>query len=169
MISAARLAEIGFLKGRSSVHCSHSITPDRPGARKGGGLGDAETTGKALRGRFSEHAKSIKVMSNLDLSDFSCRYLIVDDIWIPLGESLLIARFAPVWNTIVDGFGNHTPGKGRFEGARLRWYVLHPGRSWAEKCKPRDEKVGDIVRDVETYLRELRLPRSARIIREPGE
>lgn len=47
----ARLAEIGFLKGRFSLHCSHSITPDCPGARKGGGLGDAETEGKALRGR----------------------------------------------------------------------------------------------------------------------
>ena len=30
---------------------------------------------------------------NLDVDDFECRYLIVDDIWIPLGETLLIGRF----------------------------------------------------------------------------
>jgi hypothetical protein len=91
-----------------------------------------------------------------DINDFVCRYLAVDDIWIPLGELLMIARFSPVWNTIVDGFGNHTPGKGRFEGARPRWDVLHPGRPWAKKCKDRGETVADIVRDVETYLRSSR-------------
>ena len=29
---------------------------------------------------------------------FSCRYLVVDDIWIPLGESVAIQRFLPLWN-----------------------------------------------------------------------
>ena len=28
--------------------------------------------------------RSIEEASNLDIADFHCRYLIVDDIWIPL-------------------------------------------------------------------------------------
>jgi hypothetical protein len=47
--------------------------------------------------RLNEHAQSIAQAENLELSDFSCRYLVVDDIWIPLGESLLIEKFAPIW------------------------------------------------------------------------
>ena len=35
-----------------------------------------------------------------------------------LGESLLIAKFAPIWNKLIDGFGNHDPDKGRY-GARV--------------------------------------------------
>ena len=124
------------------------------GARKGGGVGGASSTGKALVGRLKDHAKSIDAVNDLDIKHFFCRYLVVDDIWIPLGESLLIARFSPLWNTLVDGFGNHTPGKGRFEGMRPRWDVLHPGRAWADKCAERSETFEDIVRDVETYLRE---------------
>ena len=39
--------------------------------------------------------------------------LSVDDIWIPLTESLLIERFKLVWNRVLDGFGNQDPGKER--------------------------------------------------------
>jgi hypothetical protein len=124
------------------------------GARKGGGKGDSDAPSKSLVGRLRDHAKSVKAANDLDIRDFLCRYLVVDDIWIPLGESLLIARFAPVWNSLVDGFGNHTPGKGRFEGMRPRWDVLHPGRAWADKCAQRTETFDEIVRDVENYLRE---------------
>ena len=82
------------------------------GARKGGyGLG--ESPGEVLYRRLREHSESIDQAENLSLSDFKCRYLIVDDIWIPLGESLLISMFSPLWNQILDGFGNHDPGVGR--------------------------------------------------------
>lgn len=124
------------------------------GARKGGGKGESDGPSKSLVGRLRDHAKSVRAAQDLDIGDFLCRYLVVDDIWIPLGESLLIARFTPVWNSLVDGFGNHTPGKGRFEGMRPRWDVLHPGRAWADKCAQRTETFDEIVRDVENYLRE---------------
>ena len=73
---------------------------------------------------------------NLSVSDFWCRYLVVDDIWIPLGESLLIQVYRPLWNSVVDGFGNHDPGGGRYKGAKPSWDTLHPGRHWADNCSP---------------------------------
>ncbi|GGY11733.1 type II restriction-modification system endonuclease [Litchfieldella qijiaojingensis] len=120
------------------------------GARKGK-ISSSVTT--ALYNRLKEHGKSIEQAENLDLGDFCCRFLVVDDIWIPLGESLLIAKFSPIWNHLIDGFGNHTPGRGRFQGLRPRWDVLHPGRPWAEKCQPRGETMKEIMREAEDYLR----------------
>lgn len=121
------------------------------GARKGGDL--EASPGKVLYNRLNQHAKSIEEATNLNIADFYCRYLIVDDIWIPLGESLLIAKFDPLWNKLIDGFGNHDPGKGRHAGLRPRWDVLHPGRLWAERCQPRDETAEQIVREARDYLR----------------
>ncbi len=121
------------------------------GARKGGDL--EATPGKVLYKRLKQHAKSIEEVSNLDIADFHCRYLIVDDIWIPLGESLLIAKFNPLWNKLIDGFGNHDPGKGRHAGLRPRWDVLHPGRPWADRCQARDEKAEQIISEARDYLR----------------
>jgi len=121
------------------------------GARKGGDM--EAIPGKVLFSRLKQHAKSIEETTNLDLADFHCRYLIVDDIWIPLGEALLIAKFDPIWNKLIDGFGNHDPGKGRHAGLRPRWDVLHPGRSWANRCKPRDESADQILREAQDYLR----------------
>lgn len=133
------------------------------GARKGGGVG-AGTGGKYLFKRLKEHAKSIESAENLDLGDFYCRFLVVEDIWIPLGESLVIARYSPVWNSMVDGFGSHTPGKGRFEGMKPRWDVLHPGRPWASRCKERPETAEDIGRDVENHLRNMAFPATDKFI-----
>lgn len=120
------------------------------GSRKGGDL--EANPGKVLYCRLAQHAQSIEEATNLDVLDFHCRYLIVDDIWIPLGESLLIAKFSPIWNTLIDGFGNHDPGKGRHAGFRPRWDVLHPGRSWSESCQPRNETAEQIIREAKQYL-----------------
>jgi len=100
------------------------------GARKGH-YGTDVSPGRVLYNRLREHSKSIDEVSNLEIDDFRCRFLVVDDIWIPLAESLLINRLTPIWNRVLDGFGNHDPGKGRRAGQRPPWDVLHPGRSWA--------------------------------------
>lgn len=121
------------------------------GARKGGDL--EANPGRVLYSRLTQHTRSIEEASNLDVADFHCRYLLVDDIWIPLGESLLIAKFDPLWNKLIDGFGNHDPGKGRHAGLRPRWDVLHPGRSWADRCQPREETAKQIIREARDYLR----------------
>ena len=106
-----------------------------PGARKGGfGLGG--DPGTALYKRLTEHFESVKAAENLNESDFFCRYLVVDDIWIPLAESLLIEKFQPVWNRVLDGFGNHDPGSGRYAQQKSPWDELHPGREWANRLRP---------------------------------
>jgi len=120
------------------------------GARTGGDL-DLDP-GSVLYNRLAQHRKSLEEARNLAIEDFFCRFLSVDDIWIPLGESLLIAQSAPLWNKLIDGFGNHDPGKGRHAGLRPRWDTLHPGRPWAKRCRPRDESAEAIIREVREFL-----------------
>ena len=135
------------------------------GARKGGaGLEGAHT--RALYKRLNEHAESIRATATLQIDDFSCRFLVVDDIWIPLGESLLIAKFTPLWNSLIDGFGNHDPGKGRYNGMRPRWDVLHPGRAWAEKCQPRPESAEQVAGEILAHLEQTQPPTSAHFLVE---
>jgi hypothetical protein len=102
------------------------------GGRKGG-LGPSTATGTALRDRLRQHAASIREANNLDLDDFQFRCLVVDDIWIPLGENMLIEQFKPVWNLVIDGFGNKDPGRRRATQYKSPWDVLHPGREFADK------------------------------------
>jgi Eco29kI restriction endonuclease len=102
------------------------------GARKGGLSFDA-SKGKALRDRLKQHASSIDEAPNIELADFQYRSLVVDDIWIPLGENMMIEQFKPIWNLVVDGFGNKDPGKRRATQYRSPWDALHPGRSFAVK------------------------------------
>ena len=121
------------------------------GARKGG-LGLDAGPGTVLHSRLCEHADSIKQTRNLELQDFLCRYLVVDDIWIPLGESLLIQMFSPVWNRLIDGFGNHDPGKGRHQGQMPPWDVLHPGRAWAAKLQPNRKSSDELLATIGEFF-----------------
>lgn len=122
-----------------------------PGARKGASL-TSRATGRWLFNRIAEHRESIQAATNLHASDFSVRYLVVDDIWIPLGESLLISSFSPIWNVMIEGFGNHDPGAGRYNGLQPLWDVLHPGRGWATKCRQRTEDREEIGRRIIDFL-----------------
>ena len=109
----------------------------------------------AVWSRLREHAKSIAAAENLDIRDFYARWLIVDEIWIALGESALIRDTRPVWNATVDGFGNHNPGSGRYSGLVPLWDTLHPGREWAKRLKPRPaDSKETIARDAKQYLEE---------------
>lgn len=119
------------------------------GARRGVAV---STGGTPLFSRLNQHANSLSAATNLDIEDFYARWLVTEPIWIPLGESILIGRFAPVWNSIVDGFGNHDPGAGRRAGMVSRWDVLHPGRPWAVNFQQRNEARADIEADVHQYL-----------------
>jgi len=120
------------------------------GARKGG-LGLDVPIGENLYKRLIEHKKSIEAATNLNIKDFYCKFLLVDDIWIPLGESLLIEKTKPLWNIVVEGFGNHDPGKGRYNQQISAWDTIHPGRSWAKKLqKGKSEK--EIFSQIHNFL-----------------
>ena len=140
----------------SPIYAGKAVSP---GARKGN-FGLDPGAGPYLHSRLMEHAESIRLAANLNIDDFHCRYLVVDDIWIPLGEALLIAKFSPIWNRLIDGFGNHDPGGGRYNGARPRWDTLHPGRAWAMRCQTRLETAGQIAQEIEAHLRSGASPQS---------
>ena len=71
-------------------------------------------------------------------------------------EAGLIRRFEPLWNTVIDGFGNHTPGVGRFDQAKSGWDVLHPGRTWAERCRGQAPEYKDLVAKVNAYVNRIK-------------
>lgn len=125
------------------------------GARKGASL-LASARGRSLFNRLNDHRDSIvdveRGSGTLSIADFTARYMTVDDIWIPLGESLLITKFRPVWNIALDGFGNHDPGRGRYEGLRPLWDHLHEGRGWAIKCAVRPEPIEALTSRIVDYL-----------------
>ncbi|MEU8379548.1 Eco29kI family restriction endonuclease [Streptosporangium sp. NPDC048865] len=120
-------------------------------AASGSRKGTRKTTNRELYNRIREHANSIRnAASTLDISDFRVRYLRVKDIWIPLGEHGIINRYKPIWNRVVDGFGNHAQGSGRDEQSRSPWDMIHPGRSFAMRLTPNPdglEKIEQRVRD----------------------
>jgi Eco29kI restriction endonuclease len=124
------------------------------GARKGlVGVDGIES--QALFKRIVEHRDSIAATKDLAPKDFVCRYLALDDIWIGLGESLLIQAYAPLWNTVIDGFGNHPPGKGRSKMMRPAWDELHTGRKWAAALGASKLSREALVQAVADYVEKL--------------
>jgi hypothetical protein len=119
-----------------------------PGGRKGG-LGFDSAVGTALYDRLRQHRSSVRAASNLDEKDFYFRALVVDDIWIPLAETLLITKFRPIWNVLLDGFGIHDPGGGRTTQKRSSWDTLHPGRPWANSRPQGLHTADEILKNLE--------------------
>ena len=107
---------------------------DPPGGRRGGAA-VGQPSARPLYERLRQHANSIRQANNIDIGNAYCRYLVVEPVWISLAERFLINHFSPIWNTVLDGFGNHDPGRGRRAGARPKWDIVHPGRSWADELK----------------------------------
>jgi hypothetical protein len=121
------------------------------GQRKGGG---EDTGGKKLYERLKQHTRSITSAENLSLEDFRCRYLVVEAVWIGLAERFLVEHYRPVWNVVVDGFGNHAVGQYRETGARPLWDVLHPCRPWARRL-PAKRTFSDVEVLIAEHFREL--------------
>jgi len=135
-----------FYAAISSAECHAPIYVGKAiptGGRKGT-TSTAAAGGRPLYKRLKEHAKSIEQAENLSLTEFRCRYLVTVPVWIPLAERFLIEHFRPLWNTLIDGFGNHPPGAGRKGMRRPRWDILHPGRPWAKDLAPADTPEGVI-------------------------
>ncbi len=129
------------------------------GGRKGGISDDAAAEGSALRDRLRQHYASVNEASNLNAADFHYQCLVGDDIWIPLGENMLIEQHQPVWNRVVDGFGNKDPGNRRKDQYRSPWDVIHPGRGFAGKLAMNPRTVDQLVADLNTFLLTGKVPK----------
>jgi hypothetical protein len=121
------------------------------GGRKGGLKDDAAAKGTSLRDRLGQHLTSVSEGEGLKVKDFHYRCLVVDDIWIPLGENMLIERFKPVWNLVIDGFGNKDPGRRRADQYRSPWDVMHPGRSFTQKLGVNPTPVEAFIQSLQTF------------------
>ena len=113
---------------------------------------------KELYTRIREHSRSIVSGSGLELKDFNCRFVIFensDSDMISTVEAALIKLNMPIWNTTVDGFGNHDPGRGRYQQAKSDWDVIHPGRTWAAKCNGIPRPASAILANIEDHLKKL--------------
>lgn len=122
---------------------------------KGGRMGvnvDAAATSQALYDRLREHAESIRAASNLRLEDFSCRYRVIEELFIELAERALIQQYKPLWNGYLAGFGNHDPGRGRHGGKRSGWDEVHPGRAWAANLQDSARTADEWTRGAVDYL-----------------
>jgi Eco29kI restriction endonuclease len=142
-------AELG---ARNRISCEHPIYVGEAvarGSRKGITKSSAD---KTLLGRLRDHSKSIAQATNILIDDFCCRFMVMldfeSDLILPV-ESEIIRRYKPLWNIAVDGFGNHDPGRGRYNQAVSEWDALHPGRTWVDRltgARPDPEKVEAKVR-----------------------
>jgi hypothetical protein len=107
-----------------------------------------------LFGRLNEHFRSLQQVNNLNENDFNCRFIILEGSAIAMistVEAYLIKLYSPIWNSVLDGFGNHDPGSGRYQQAKSDWDVIHSGRIWATKCQGKANNEEDILENLRKY------------------
>jgi hypothetical protein len=151
----ARYAEVNRLGYRLPIYVGKAVPR---GWRQSRTAHTVQNQSKELFRRLSEHARSIELGEGLDVGDFMCRFVIFEEAgsdMISTIEAALIKLSRPLWNSVVDGFGNHDPGSGRYEQAKSDWDVLHPGRKWAEKCKGRHKTKNAVVALARAHLSDL--------------
>ncbi|GAB32947.1 Eco29kI family restriction endonuclease [Gordonia otitidis] len=104
----------------------------------------------------TKHRSSIRDVSNLDVADFECRYIVVGTGWESATELELIRYFRPLWNKgngfePIHGFGGNDQGGGREGGAISEWDTLHPGRERKSK-EPNEKSVDDLLSQVDRHF-----------------
>lgn len=139
----------------SSTDCRDPIyvgkAVPRPKVDDDGVLAQPEAS-TALRGRLNKHRQSITQAENIELADFRCRYLVLEDVWVPLAEGLLIRHYRALWNYRLPGFGINAPGGGRKRQERSRWDTVHPGRPYAMELPLNAKSLEDIEDEVHRFL-----------------
>lgn len=113
---------------------------------------------RELISRLREYGRSICTGADLLLEDFMCRFVIFEDEgsdMISTIEAALIKLNRPLWNTSVDGFGNHDPGSGRYEQAKSGWDVIHEGRQWANKCNGKHADKSTVISKINKHLKNI--------------
>lgn len=112
----------------------------------------------ALQSRLREHSQSIAKVSSLKAADFMCRFAILEGAasdMIGTVEAALIKLHKPLWNSSLDGFGNHTPGSGRFKQAKSDWDVAHEGRDFAAKCEGIPKELEKVLNNIKLHFDSL--------------
>ena len=121
-----------------------------------------ESVGSVLFSRLRQHAESIRQGKGLNICDFACRFAILEGDtanMIAALEAAIIAEHTPLWNSVIDGFGNHDPGRRRVTGKRPQWDCLHPGRPWAMRMTGECFPAAELKRRVTDYLMGVRCKR----------
>ncbi|WP_353258725.1 Eco29kI family restriction endonuclease [Prochlorothrix hollandica] len=116
--------------------------------------------GCELYNRLQQHSRNIEDVEDLDRTDYFCRFMILENResdLIGTVEAALIRQYQPLWNTLIDGFGNHDPGKGRYQQAKSDWDVCHPGRAWADKCQGVAANRDELHQQIQSFLERLSL------------
>ncbi len=120
-----------------------------------------DTTSKPsfeLHSRIREHSRNIDQVARIGIDEFFCRFVIFEaegSDMVGTVESTLIKLNAPLWNSVLDGFGNHTPGVGHFNQAKSDWDVIHTGRPWADKCTGTPREHNEILDRIGSHLSRL--------------
>jgi hypothetical protein len=151
----AKYGEINRLAYRDAIYVGKAVPT---GWRQSRASDNPLEQSRELCNRLREHGRSIRGGSGLSAKDFMCRFMIFEDAgsdMIGTIEAALIKLHRPLWNSTVDGFGNHDPGSGWYEQAVSDWDVLHPGRQWAIKCKGTPRKRTAILADINAHLSKL--------------
>ena len=120
---------------------------------------DSNQSERALFSRLKQHSCSIAAAKNLTPTDFACRFVIFEGAtteMVAAVEAALIKLHNPLWNSVIDGFGNHDPGGRRTTGKIPQWDVLHPGRPWAMRMTGEKPSLAYLKRRVSDYLVGLR-------------
>ena len=68
-------------------------------------------------------------------------------------EATLIKLSRPLWNSAVDGFGNHNPGAGRFNQAKSDWDVIHSGREFSDRCRGVPNSLDSVIKNIEAHFK----------------
>jgi len=137
-----RLAVANRSAYKRPIYVGKAVPPGWRQARK------VEVSSNSLHARLMEHARNIASADNLRVKNSACRFMILEgqeSNLISTIESELIRRFTPLWNSVIDGFGNHDPGSGRYNQSPSEWDILHPGRKWAAKLTGKRPSIDKIT------------------------
>ena len=151
----ARYAELNRLSYDYPIYVGKAVPK---GWRQSRVSDAADLQSSELYNRIREHSRNVATGEGLEIADLTCRFVIFESAgsdMIGTIEAALIKLNRPLWNTVVDGFGNHTPGKGRFEQSKSQWDVLHPGRAWADRCKGVAPKKEQVLRQIAAHMANL--------------
>lgn len=148
----AKLAALNHNEFARPIYVGKAVPPGWRQAR------NLAINASSLQQRLREHARNIETAKNLNGTDFVCRFMIMEgqeSNLISTVESELIRRFTPLWNSVVDGFGNHDPGQGRYNQSPSEWDVLHPGRAWAKKLTGKRPATKTILAQIQNAMTAL--------------